>query len=230
MRKLLLTIFLTLVAESSFAAQIIEVYDNIEVKIKASSTDVNRLHLVGDEVVEVHASKGDFSYSKSENTGDLYFSIVSYKKNVNLFVETKKGYRYKFFLTVLNIPSEQIIANNPEIISNSDLVKNDSYKAEIANIFRSILKGYIPKGYKENTISKNYKHNDQIKLKKTNYFTPLDSQNRYLAEKYFLINNSNQEISLEESQFFKKGVIAVCLKAKTLLPGKVTQLIIVKGS
>lgn len=233
-KKIFITVFLMSWSNNIFAAQIIEVFDNVEVVVKVSRKDINRLNLVNDEVVEVHANKGDFTYSKSENTGDLYFSLVNkWKSSINLFLETKKGYRYKLLLKPSNIPSEQIIAQNPEIINNDKVIKNDDYKARIANILKVAIPNYIPTGYRVVKSSKNLKFNGDLALKQIHSFIPATGnkdKDKFLITKYKLTNKSDNDVEIQEAQFLRKGVLAISIGSKKIAPNEFTYVTIVKGA
>ena len=70
MKKIaLIGLCLIIFASPVNAAQLINISNNTEIRAKMGRYDVNRLHLVNDQIIEVYANKGDLTYSRSENTG-----------------------------------------------------------------------------------------------------------------------------------------------------------------
>lgn len=232
LKKLILTIAISLfVISKSFATQIIEVYPNIEKQLIISLKNLNRLHMVGDEIAAVYSNEGEFTYFKSEITGDLYFRVIKkYKKNINLSLETKKGYSYTLLLTAKDIPLEQIILINPEITTKEESAKKEDYKQNIISFFKKIKQNKVPQGYKFKK-SSNYKYKlDNLKIKQIATIFPAKTNinAKYKALQYSITNKSQNSIKLTEEQFFKKGVLAISLKDREILPSQETEIIIIK--
>ena len=231
-----IAIFLLLTSQS-FAVQIAEVYPNIEKQLNISLKNLNRLHLIGDEIAAVYSNEGEFTYFKSDITGDLYFRVnKGYQSNINLSLETKKGYSYTLLLTTKDIPLEQIILINPEITDKEESNKPDDYKQEIISFFKQIRQNQIPAGYEFKKRSKDYKcqfsKSDHITIKQIAAIIPAKSNikanAKYKALQYSITNKSQDIIKLSEEQFFQEGILAVSLKDREILPKQETEIIIIK--
>ena len=218
---------------NAFATQIVKVYPDIEKRITVSGKAINRIHFENDSVVSVYANQGELVYSRSEAKGDLYIRVNdNYGKIVNLFVETKRGYSYKLLLAPLNVPSEQIILVNPAIVSKQPLNKKDGYKQRIASLVSKIRQNQIPEGYEINQEYKESKYWIKgLKIKQVaQIHSPLsDERSDFLVDKYYITNQSEESIKLDQEQFLKLGVVAVTVEKELIAPKEKIELLIVRG-
>jgi len=210
--------------QKAISAQIYDIYPDTTRRIMVSKNEINRLHLQNDKIASIHLNKGDFTYKKSDTTGDLYFRIVTRNKNVNLFLETESGLSYQLLLSVKNIPSEQIILINPEKENTLKLYKNQPYKQNIISLIKDFQKGITPKNYHidhaKNLDSKNKKwrkirkrkNQSQLDHIKDFDIEPLEiiipiiatNSNSYEITKYKIINKTKENIKIKLSDFSPK--------------------------
>lgn len=109
-------------AAPAHADQALTVEDNAGVECIASSRDLTRISLVGDEfasVSKVQASSptDDFNVVNEPTRGDIYVGIPEgfKRKSFSFFGTTKKGFVYKFSCRIEAVEAQQIFITNPQV-------------------------------------------------------------------------------------------------------------------
>jgi conjugal transfer pilus assembly protein TraK len=113
---------LLVLASPAYADQTLMASDNSKVDCIASSRDLTRISLVGDEIASVsklqtgNASQ-DFSVVNEPVRGDIYLSVpeASTLKVISFFATSKKGYVYKFACRLTAGEAQQVFVANPAI-------------------------------------------------------------------------------------------------------------------
>ena len=234
--KKYLSLFILLSSFNLFAAEIINIFPDVEKRVILSKNNINRISLSNDIIESFQANKGDLVITQNNKTKDLYLRVNSSTKKVTtLFLVTKNGYTYKLNIAPRYVVSKTLILNNPNLNSSKKADKNDNYKQNITSLLKDFYNGKVPDNYQ---FKSKFKNKSKIKLKGFKIITknslfPLNYKEKrhkkYKIEKYLIINKSKELQELNEQDFYKEGYVAIMLDEKSLLPKKSTNLYIVKS-
>ena len=110
------------IATPALADQTLMASDNSRVDCIASSRDLTRISLVGDEIASVSKLQTgnpseDFSVVNEPVRGDIYVSVPEgfTPKLLSFFATSKKGYVYKFACRLTGEEAQQVFVANPAI-------------------------------------------------------------------------------------------------------------------
>ena len=110
---------LTLPAPAT-AMQLLEAVDHAELSAEVSSTEVNRIALLGDRAVRVVRAPDGFAVEHDAASGDLWLrrhgAVSPDGKPVTLFLGTEKGFTYRLTLTASDREAAQILIRNAEAL------------------------------------------------------------------------------------------------------------------
>ncbi len=105
------------------AMQLLDAVDHAELSAEVSSTEVNRIALMGDRAVRVVRARDGFAVEHDAATGDLYLRLVGTDlgkggrhAEASLFVGTEKGFTYRLTLTASDREAAQILIRNAEAL------------------------------------------------------------------------------------------------------------------
>ena len=120
----------------AYADQTLMASDNSRIDCIASSRDLTRISLVGDEIASVsklqtgNASE-DFSVVNEPIRGDIYVSVPDgfSPKTLSFFATSKKGYVYKFACRLDGAEAQQVFVANPAIAGDKP---DDTHLAAVA--------------------------------------------------------------------------------------------------
>lgn len=227
MKKLIISIlFLSLINEA-LATQNKTVEDGSEFTAQISKLDINRIKVVGDRVRSVKGNGGELEISLDEKLGEIYVrpTVMAENKPLNLFIITEQNFTYKALLYPKSIPSEQIIIRNDNVIDNNEEVikaSNSSYEQSILSLLKAMRNKKKIQGYQIND-KKKYIDLGELKMQTISTYKGQD----LVGEIFTLKNSTDQILDLEEKMFFKNGVRAIKIEKSNLLPGELTEILIV---
>ncbi len=152
---------LTLPAPAA-AMQLLEAVDHAELSAEVSSTEVNRIALLGDRAVRVVRAPDGFAVEHDAATGDLYLRLVGTDlgkggrhAEASLFLGTEKGFTYRLTLTPSARDAAQILIRNAEVLESDRgaddgavASASDPHIAALVRLVRAVarrepLPGYI---------------------------------------------------------------------------------------
>ena len=164
-RRLAAVLLAQLVTVPAQALQIIDAVDHAELTAEVSSTEVNRIALVGDRVARVIQSPGGFTVEHDPVRGDLYLYPTTplgiggatpsrvpsaAAPAQTLYLGTERGFTYRLSLTVAERDSAQILIRNTATSAGSGRgdIEADGYPNELAVLIRAVarrkpLSGYV---------------------------------------------------------------------------------------
>lgn len=230
--KTILVILLSGLAQLSFAAQYVDHAHERIVEVSISSVEQNALLVEGRKITTVIPSiSGALSYISDANSGVLYFSLANRHQmgTISLFVTDDAGQRYRVLLVPRQIAAEEVIIRPPKMTQpdQADGLVATSHTSKIKKMIFSMA------NYQPNQVISGVdviSQNQEISLwRETNFILTEAFLGLGLrGERYELTNISNQQIVLQEPEFFRRSVVAVSIENHVLPPSHSTVVYIVR--
>lgn len=215
------------------AAHALQTEDAVEGKnifVKMSLRDFNRIAIQNGRIRLVKGADRDLVLGDKDVTTGQALIKPLVKDPFSLFVFSESGMTYTIVVQPMDIPAESIILREqlPKKLqpaaSTSKPGKSASYVKSIKSLLQVMNGEDVP---------------DDIEIKRTWEEIGLWQGTRFALEKvytgqfligesYRLFNLGQSPIRIAEQDFYKKGVLAVAVKALELEPGKSTQVFVIK--
>lgn len=210
----------------SYAAQIIEVVDDIEIKATISSYELNRVKIEGGKIEGFRALEGDLVAVPDAKKGELFIHLPrKYSGKVtNLFLTSDSGATFKLLLVPRNIPAEQIFLVERATRDKKLAIGND-YRSNILSFYKGLYKRSPIPDYKISYKKKKSKVNG-LKLTKVATYTANDKAG-FVGE-IFEVRNKSKEVKIIRPQdFYKDGARAIKLNSHILEKDQTTEMYII---
>ncbi|MFA6038145.1 MAG: type-F conjugative transfer system secretin TraK [Legionellales bacterium] len=219
MRKAFL--FTSLVLSSSlFASQDFVVEDGQTIDARISSENLNRIHLLEDRIESIKALDGQFQYQHDPKLGELYLKpSTAYKdKPINLYLTSENGFSYALTLRSGSDKPQTILLKNPNT-KHSDVLEQMNEQDEIQALLNQM---YLGKGNNEFTrqvidVDKLTIRDEVAVTHQANFWG-----HDYYGEVLLISNDSEESVTLHESDIVDSGAIAVVILAHELEPEQFT--------
>lgn len=215
---------------ASHALQTANAVEGKSIFVKMSTRDFNRIAIEGGRVRLVKGADRDMVLGdKDEVTGQALIKPLV-KDPFSLFVFSETGMTYTIVVQPMDIPSESIILREqlpkkPVAPSPAGKIETPAgYIKAIKSLLHVMNSDNVPGDIEVRTTWKEIKlwQNTRFALEK------VYSGQLLVGESYRLFNLGQSNIRIAEQEFYKKGVIAVAVKALELEPGKSTQVFVIK--
>jgi conjugal transfer pilus assembly protein TraK len=143
----------------ALADQTLMASDNSRIDCIASSRDLTRISLVGDEIASVSKlqtgnANEDFSVVNEPVRGDIYVSVPEgfTPKLLSFFATSKKGYVYKFACRLSGQEAEQVFVANPAIAGDKPgetrIAAAPDRQEQAVQLVQAMYTSSIPDGYR----------------------------------------------------------------------------------
>ena len=227
----LLAVCVAAIATPAFADQTLMVADNSRVDCVASSRDLTRISLVGDEIASVSKVQTgnpaeDFSVVNEPVRGDIYISVPDgfTPKSLSFFATSKKGYVYKFACRLEGTEAQQVFVANPAIAKEGEAGQRVAVAATAnpqeaaVRLVQAMYGSQILDGYQMKQPVKNPVYVGALKVQMiVEYSGPT------LTGKVLRIENKGHDpITLTEGQVAPPSAVAVTIAETKLDPGRAT--------
>ena len=218
-----------LYAGPALADQTLMVSDNSRVECIASSRDLTRVSLIGDEVssvskVQTGNPQEDFSVVNEPVRGDIYLSVPDgfTPKSLSFFATSKKGYVYKFVCRIEGNEATQIFLSNPAIASeranDAPVVTAATPQDQAVKLVQAMYSLSIIDGYQMRQPVLNAVHVGDLKVQMIAEYRGDAITGRVLR----IENKGAREAALTEATVAPASSLAVSIAEPKLAPGKVT--------
>ena len=155
----LMALSLLALATPAFADQTVMASDNARIDCLASSRDLTRISLVGDEIASVSKLQTgnpneDFSVVNEPVRGDIYVSVPEgfAPKILSFFATSKKGYVYKFACRLTGAEAQQVFVANPAIAGDrpdeTRVAAAADPQEQAVKLVQAMYNSSIPDGYR----------------------------------------------------------------------------------
>jgi conjugal transfer pilus assembly protein TraK len=143
----------------AWADQTLMASDNSRVDCIASSRDLTRISLVGDEIASVSKlqtgnANEDFSVVNEPVRGDIYVSVPEgfTPKLLSFFATSKKGFVYKFACRLSGQEAQQVFVANPAIAGDKPgetrIAEAPDSQEQAVRLVQAMYTSSIPDGYR----------------------------------------------------------------------------------
>lgn len=239
-RRIFLAALLCVLSLPAHALQNLAIPDNGTGTAKISLKEVNRIAVANGRIRNVFGADGSLQINIDEEKGDIYVRPLDTRAMnkdgvrqaapVNLFLTDSLGRTYTLLLEVVDVPAETIIisgvggANRRTEASTAASGREQPYITAITDAMRAMSNDETPDGYSMRAV------NTAVPLWKETSFV---LQNVYtgdgwVGERYVLTNTTREEMRLLESEFKRRGVLAVGIENAHLRPGEKTLVLILR--
>lgn len=188
-------------------------------------SDPSRIAVEGARIRRILKVSGDFGQETDEATGTV-FILPSSEKPISIFVLDDKDRSFKVLLQPDAVPSEDLLIRDKDDASGEPSAIEKSGERERAgkNLILALENDSVPAG---------------MELQESSVDIPLWNESRFrlersligrwlVGEKYALTNISGKPMTLDEREFFRKGVVAISIDNLNLNPGENTYVLVVR--
>ena len=221
---LLLLLALSLPAS---ALQIVDAKDGETVFAKISQKEVTRIAFERGRVRKVTGNAGDFVLEKDEDKGQIFIrpAQAGSTKPINLFVTSDRG-TVALLLQPIDAPSDSIVIREGREVqaSASRLERSGRHVRTIKNLLLAMASDALPEDMEIRESARDLTLWPGVRLTLQRVYLGTG----IVGEKYQLANTSNADVTLNEADLYKSGVMAVSLEQRTLCPGEVTNLFVIR--
>jgi conjugal transfer pilus assembly protein TraK len=215
------------------ADQTLMVADNSTVNCKASSKDLTRISLVGDEFASVSkistgSELDDFSVVNEPLRGDIYLSIPDgfARKSLSFFATTKKGYVYKFACGVEGDEAQQVFLTNAALAQQkaADWEGQGDPEDLPVRLIQAMVSKSLVEGYQIRQPALVPVTRGAFKVQLISEY----SGARLIGKSVRIENVSDKPLILAEAQIDPRGALAVAIEQPNLKPGQATMAYVVR--
>lgn len=231
MKNIFLTISILMIFSSAEAHSLKKVVDGDKITLTISRRDINRIKLVNDKIKTSHHKDGEVKVIRDKDLGDLYLQVKDTRReSLNIFIVTEKGFTYRLFLQVRNIPAAQAVLYNPQILEAKGNGKNSPYKEKLSKFYQQIVNNEIPAGYEKELKTHFWrKISSNLKARRIAKIEPVTKG--YTA-KIYEIKATKVPININENLFynsaeFKSKARAISVSRYNLEPKETAKLIMI---
>lgn len=220
MKKIFLVSALLLNSIQSHAAQVIHQGSPTEsTTAVVSRHEPNLITVDGRKIRRIYGAEGMFTVKPEPDTGAAWIKPISDKPMMSAYITDEDGQHYKLLLKVEDVPAETIIVKGRSVSSGPSLLskKNEPRNDDILNTTIALFNG-----------AGDSKH-DTIPLWKGTRFelVKVVELRGIRGETYILTNISDNQIIMDEREFYRNGVQSVTIESPTLEAGQSTRIFIV---
>ena len=222
-------------ATPALADQTLMASDNARIDCIASSRDLTRISLVGDEITSVsklqtgNASE-DFSVVNEPVRGDIYVSVPEgfSPKILSFFATSKKGFVYKFACRLVGTEAQQVFVANPAIAGDRPdethiTAASADPQEQAVKLVQAMYTSSIPDGYRMRQPVLNAVSVGDLKVQMI-----AEYRGEALVGKVIRIENRGRAPAvITEKIVAPSNAVAITIAEPNLAPGAVTTAYIV---
>jgi conjugal transfer pilus assembly protein TraK len=218
----------------AMADQTLMASDNARIDCIASSRDLTRISLVGDEIASVsklqtgNASE-DFNVVNEPVRGDIYVSVPEgTPKMLSFFATSKKGYVYKFACRLEGAEAQQVFVANPAIAGDKPdetriATASATPEDQAVKLVQAMYSSAIPDGYRMRQPVRSPVRVGDLKVQEI-----AEYRGSMLTGQVLRIENKGTRAAmLGDSLIAPSNAVAVTVAEPTLAPGAITTAYIV---
>ena len=225
----LVAVSLFALAAPAYADQTVMASDNARVDCIASSRDLTRISLVGDEIASVSKLQTgnpseDFSVVNEPVRGDIYVSVPEgfSPKVLSFFATSKKGYVYKFACRLAGAEAQQVFVANPAIAGDKPddtrVVAAADPQEQAVKLVQAMYTSSIPDGYRMRQPVLNAVRVGALKVQMI-----AEYRGATLTGKVIRIENTGKvAATITEKVLAPSNAVAITVAEPNLAPGAVT--------
>lgn len=220
---LLLLLALSLPAS---ALQIVDAKDGETVFAKISQKEVTRIAFERGRIRKVTGNAGDFVLEKDEDKGQIFVrpAQAGSTKPINLFVTSERA-TVALLLQPIDSPSDSIvIREGREVQTSSRIERSGRHVRTIKNLLLAMATDALPEDMQIRETTRELALWPGVRMTLQRVYLGAG----IVGEKYQLANIANADVTLNEPDLYKSGVMAVSLEQRTLRSGEATNLFVIR--
>ena len=221
-----LLLLLALSAPAS-ALQLVDAKDGETVFAKISQKEVTRIAFERGRVRKVTGNAGDFVLEKDEDKGQIFVrpAQAGSTKPVNLFVTSDRS-TVALLLQPIDSPSDSIVIREGREaqMSPSRLERGGRHVRTIKNLLLAMATDALPDDMEIREAARELALWPGVRLTLQRVYLGTG----IVGEKYQLANTAAADVTLNEADLYKSGVMAVSLEQRTLRSGEATNLFVIR--
>lgn len=213
--------------------------DSTALSADVSSKEMTRLSIEGGRVVNVRYLDGELDLQKDDDAGQVYIRPINGKKKINIFVTADSGKTYLVVLNPVNRQADSIVIQERAAAlaqlnqMQQQPTSRQPYLTQ-GDPFTRAIKAFVIGMANQKTDALDIETRPSYQeiplwqealFVRTKTFTSADLS----GEAYQLTNVSRNAMTLQEAEFYKKGVLAVAIRQHILSPGESTEVFVVTG-
>lgn len=228
---------LILTAAPAHADQALTVEDNAGVDCIASSKDLTRISLVGDEFASVSKAAvanplDDFNVVNEPTRGDIYVGVPSEfkRKSFSFFGTSKKGFVYKFTCRLEAVDAQQIFITNPRATALAQGEKPNAGDTEAPDqdetairLVQGMASGAVVPGFRMERAGLLPVRSGDLSVQLVSEYRGLDLTGRVVR----IENLGAKPVELSEAMVAPKGAVAVSIGNARLAARQATAVYVV---
>lgn len=220
----------------AYADQTLMASDNARIDCVASSRDLTRINLVGDEIASVSKlqtgnAAEDFSVVNEPVRGDIYVSVPEgfTPKTLSFFATSKKGYVYKFACRLEGSEAQQVFVANPAIAGDKPdetrmAAAPVSPEDQAVKLVQAMYASAIPDGYRMRQPVRNAVRVGDLKVQEIAEYRGAALTGQVLR----IENKGSRPAILSDNVIAPSDAVAVTVAEPALAPGAITTAYIVR--
>jgi conjugal transfer pilus assembly protein TraK len=223
------------------ADQALTVEDNAAVDCIASSKDLTRISLVGDEFasvskVAVVSPLEDFNIVNEPTRGDIYVGVAGQfkRKTFSFFGTSKRGFVYKFTCRLEAIDAQQIFITNPHVAAlaqgekpgsgaNADYAEAPDQDETAIRLVQGMASGAVVPGFRMERAGLLPVRSGDLSVQLVSEYQGLDLTGRIVR----IENLGSKPALLSEAMVAPKGAVAVSIANARLASRQATSVYVV---
>ena len=232
---------LMLTAAPAHADQALTAEDNAGIDCIASSKDLTRISLVGDEFASVSKAAvanplEDFNVVNEPTRGDIYVGVPSQFKRTSFsfFGTSKKGFVYKFTCRLEAIEAQQIFITNPHVAAlalgekpgpgaNADDAEAPDQDETAIRLVQGMASGAVVPGFRMERAGLLPVRSGDLSVQLVSEYHGLDLTGRIVR----IENLGSKPALLSEAMVAPKGAVAVSIANARLASRQATAVYVV---
>ena len=196
----------------SYGPEAYHLNDNDQTALTLSTSDINRLYVVGDKITGVNGPQ-DLYMAKNDPSGSVYLNVFG-RVPFSLFVSTASGKHFSLFV----LPKAVVGKTVSFTISGGRGAKhweNSSYyQTLLVSVIKGMMLGQGPSGYS----ILNLKRVKSLNIKDVYWLTPIRRYDGATLSGlvYRIENQLDRPITLSPNMFYRPNVRAAALSKQTI--------------
>lgn len=209
------------------ALQIVDAKDGETVFAKISQKEVTRIAFERGRVRKVTGNAGDFILEKDEDKGQIFVrpAQAGSTKPINLFVTSDRA-TVALLLQPIDAPSDSIVIRESREAqaSPSRVERSGRHVRTVKNLLLAMATDALPEDMQIRETTRQLALWPGVRMTLQRVYLGAG----VVGEKYQLANTANADITLNEPDLYKSGVMAVSLEQRTLRSGEATNLFVIR--
>lgn len=226
MIKRLLVVLILILPTTSFGIERILVKDEVETKVKISTTGLTHINVEDDRIIAVKASNTQFQLDKDEVLGHIYLQPEpNNNEPIQLFISTEKQHMLPLLLIPSDVKASSITLILEEVHKVAALwEQSQPYEVVVTNLIKAMHNQDALEGYSVEALNlknKTSKGLDVLHLK--------SYKGKSLRGEILEITNHKKTLNeIIENDFYKPGIRAVAISNKSIAPNGKTRVYLVR--